>query len=654
MNNLKLNVIGNRIEITKDTYSTQGSVNFDSCTFTFDSEWDSFEKTAVFGFGNSDCVRVTLEDNTCAIPALCMQKQGFIRIGVYGINPEGTVIATNAVAHRVDEGVGNLDDWFEEDRSFVYNALAEIEGSLDEYKRSLDRRFERLSESVGDTALFAGEPDDWYSPVAFTDAESIPSGIKGSAYEEYFDYILNKLTEDYPQYVTSSQIGTDSSGIYPIYAYTFAPENYEKTLFVTSCLDGNESFSLIALSAFLNDLCRNHHTSRALSYIRSKVKLVVLPTGNPYGLVNRVNYNSNNVRINRNFPFRWSDSAEAGKGSAVADQSETAAISALLDSLSDDKLCAVVNFKDCANIYYCSKMLFYPRFRDNCLNELSEMLDRFNHEVKDESDLLSKYILAPTLNPTLVNFAAERYGVNACTLGFVSINYGGADSNEAVTKFNELIGNTILTLAKSSTYTCKGTKVPFTKYYSWRSSDDEDVYTVAQSPTLKRAPITSFEISPEAPCNISLSGYAILKADSACNFMLNPVLWQDNSPEQTYSERLSMRNFTIEAPLTVGTHIIPFETVLQAYRADTNGMISSGYPEKVCFSVALCADTASAVSLIGFSVTLNVFESNVGSSVEINKPLGYATDYTSQTDVPTFRLIYPAETVTDGENDYHD
>ena len=68
MNNLTLKVVGNRLEMVRDGYSTSGSVNYDSCTFSFDSEWSTFEKTAVFGFGNDDVLRVALdENNTCKI-----------------------------------------------------------------------------------------------------------------------------------------------------------------------------------------------------------------------------------------------------------------------------------------------------------------------------------------------------------------------------------------------------------------------------------------------------------------------------------------------------------------------------------------------------------------------------------------------------------
>ena len=653
MNNLSLKVVGNRLEVVKDTYSTQSCVNYDSCSFSFDGEWDSFDKTAVFGFGNNDVIRVSIENDNCKIPALCLKKEGYIRIGVYGIGEDGTVIATNCIAHRIEEGIDGLGDWFEGDSCFVFNALEEIEASLEKYKESLDNRFDSLAGTLGGENSAACEPSDWYIPEQFEDAENMPSFSKKSSYSEYLDYILNRLVREYPDYVSQERIGTDESGEYPIYAYVFEPENYEKTLFVAACVDGTESSPLIALSCFLNDLCRRSYENRTLGWLRSRIKIAVVPAVNPYGLLLNSPHNINGVRIDRNFDFMWSECTERYKGDSAADQKETTVIQNYMQALSADKLCAAVTFKDNSNLY-SSKMLFYPRFRNNCLEALAKMLCRYNFEEMSADDLLSKTVLAPSLNPTLANYAADKFGVNACTVNWPSLSYGGAQNNSGITKFTELIGNVIFTLAKNSTFTLRGAKLPFTKHFSWRSTDDNDVFTVPQAQSFKKAPITSYQLDLEAPCNVTANGYAIIRAENPCTVRINPLLWQNSSPEQTYSDRLNMTDFIVEIPLLAGTTVIPFDSVLQGYYSENNGLITSGYPEKLNFSLGVCADTASAAKLIGFSVTLNAFPSDIGRSVEISRPMGTAGDYTSADDIPTQVLSYPKETLISGENSYFD
>ncbi len=658
MNTMRLRVKGNKIEILTDIYTTQGSMNYDSCVFEFDAEWSGFQKTAVFGFGNGDYARVELVNNECKIPAVCLQNEGVIQIGAYGINEDDVIITTNSVAHRVDESIGEAGTWVEEDSYFVYNAVKELEGAVERYKASLDERFNALLKmlrqngtlSDGDTQT--GEPDEWYTPRAFTDAANVPSHRRNSEYYEFFDYILNDLTEDFPDYVSVQEIGIDSSNTYPIYAYTFEPLCYEKTVLVTAGVQGLDSDSTVALSYFLSELCRNHKSSRLLSYLRSRVKLVVLPAVSPYSLVKGVVYNSNNVEINRNFPYRWDDCTSSAKGAAPADQNETQAVIDFVRTVSSDKLCAALDIKTRTNLY-CSKMAFYPRFKSTCLSAISKTLTRFNYEEKNEDDVLLKMIFAPSMNPTLINYLADEYGINTCSLTWPLINYGGPDSNGGITKMTELIGNMLYTLAENSSHTLRGNTAPFAKHFSWRSKSDSDVFTISSTSSLQKVPISAYELNLKSPCNLTLTGYAIVKVTSACTVKLNPVLWQNDSPEQSYSERLAADDFSLELPLTVGTHVLPFGSVLQGYYSDDNGFDDTCYPDKVGFVLAVSASAAASAKIVGFSATINAFESELAKSVEITAPMGSAGDYSSS-DVPTQAIVYPLESVTSSDVSYYD
>ena len=220
MNDIILNVTANHLEIEKDTYTTGGSVNYDGCVFKFDSVWDGFSKTVVFGFGNSDYARVELETDSCKIPAICLQDEGILRIAVYGVNDDGVVITTNAVAHRVNEGIGEVNNWYEEDNLFVYNAIKELEGALEKYKSNLDSKFSDLLKivrkkgSVSDSEVLKGEPDEWYTPAMFGKSNSIPSTSGKVKHQVYLDFILNKLLIDFPEYVSRREIGKDASGFH--------------------------------------------------------------------------------------------------------------------------------------------------------------------------------------------------------------------------------------------------------------------------------------------------------------------------------------------------------------------------------------------------------------------------------------------------------
>lgn len=603
MNDILLKVSANRLEILQDTYTTGGSVNYDGCLFSFDNTWKGFRKTAVFGFGQSDYVRVELETDSCKIPAICLQNEGIIRIGVYGVNDDGVVITTNAVAHRVDEGIGETNNWYEEDNLFVYNAMKEIEGALDKYKGELEQKFQTLlnmlrkTGSVSDSDVLPGEPDEWYFPTQIDQNPQITPDAGQTKCEAYLDYKLNALLVDFPEFVTRKQIGTDASGVHPIYSYTFEPLNYEKTIFIADSLQYRNDYSILALSLFLDDLCRNYRDNRTLLYIRSKVKLVVVPIANPYGLENGSLYNSNGVDLQKNFPYKWNECTSDKKGSRPVDQSETAAIFNALAEIYEDKLCAGLDL--CANTNeYCGKMLFYPRFKDNCIKEISQTLHRYNYD-KPEDEEINKTILATTINTSLVNFLAEQFSINACCIRWSYVKYIGEYSCGHTAKFAELIGNMLYTLAKNSSYTVRREELPITKHFSWRSKGNSDVFAVNNSSLGEKVPISSVEMEMKKPCNVTLSGCVIVKVKSNCTLTINPVLWQENSPEQSFENRSTMSDFAVTLSLPTGIYSVPLETVIQAYVSDTTEKRTTCYPEAVMFTLLANADATSAAEIVG-------------------------------------------------------
>ena len=147
MNYIKLSAENNKLKITEDCFTTGGSINYDACSFTFDDKWDGFVKTAVFSINNEDNYRVPIEDNTCVIPSVCIEKEGILRIGVFGVNDSNVLITTNTVAHRVEEGVENAGEWVEEDGALVMDAIKELKSTLKNTQKSFPKGCRRRSRS---------------------------------------------------------------------------------------------------------------------------------------------------------------------------------------------------------------------------------------------------------------------------------------------------------------------------------------------------------------------------------------------------------------------------------------------------------------------------------------------------------------------------
>ena len=113
MNYINMSVEGNRLRIKEEKISVGGSINYDRCKFTFNDEWVGFTKTVVFSINGDESYRVVLKTNACIIPSVCLEKEGILEIGVFGVNDNDVVITTNSVAHHVEKGLNMVGEWIE-------------------------------------------------------------------------------------------------------------------------------------------------------------------------------------------------------------------------------------------------------------------------------------------------------------------------------------------------------------------------------------------------------------------------------------------------------------------------------------------------------------------------------------------------------------
>lgn len=654
MNTLEFTVTGNHLELGEDAVSTGGSINYDKCSFTFDEEWEELERTAVFQIG-SDSFRVALEEDECFIPAPCMEKEGIIRIGVYGTDGE-TVIATNSVTHHIEEGIDDLGEWFEEDYSLVLNAVEQMEARVGACIDDMNDSFEAIRRFVingGDgedsqIPTASDSPDEWYKPNEYTDADDLHDVIGADSLDDYFDFGLEPLRADFPDYVSREQIGTDADGELPVYAYSFTPQNYEKTVLLTSCVHGYGRMSFFALTNFFNELCRHTNEDRTLAYLRNRVKLVYVPAVNPAAMLSGQAMNPNGVDIGVNFPYMWSNFTRSTKGTAAGDQTETQNIMEFAEALQFDRLSAAIDFHIDTDTE-SGKSIFYPRFQNNCLSALTKFVNTFNYEA--ESGTGSKGVLAASAAPTLSNWIASEYGINACESVWHYQIFGGTYSNETYTKYTEYIGNLVYTMAKNSSFTCKCGAAPFVKHIAWKSADE--AYTVSNASTPAVMGLSNYSFSLDSPCILTMQGCVVLDVSSACTVKINPLLYQVNSPEQSYDDRTSNSPFMLELPLSQGTHVIPVSSVLQAYYTSYNAISSLKYCENVNMSIAVCASAASAVQVKAFALTLSGISSDAAKPVVISKPMGDPSDYTAN-EIPVQQTVYPLGTVTAADTKFSD
>ena len=132
------------------------------------------------------------------------------------------------------------------------------------------------------------------------------------------DTLWSTLANDYPQYVTKTELGYDASGTFKIYEYDFKPSEIVTlrgskfkelpTVILTGGTHGNGSAGdkhemLVGLYYFFKDICENWLENEQLYYFRNYVNFKIIPYVNPWGIENRSRKNANGVDINRNTEF---------------------------------------------------------------------------------------------------------------------------------------------------------------------------------------------------------------------------------------------------------------------------------------------------------------------------------------------------------------
>jgi hypothetical protein len=106
----------------------------------------------------------------------------------------------------------------------------------------------------------------------------------------------------YPEYITRSWIGKDQTNTYDMWQYTFAPEGYEQTMFITGGLHATEMDGYLSLAHFLQIMADEDGTHPGLHYLRTKVRLIVVPVVNVHSAATTHDRkNSQGIDLNRDF-----------------------------------------------------------------------------------------------------------------------------------------------------------------------------------------------------------------------------------------------------------------------------------------------------------------------------------------------------------------
>lgn len=200
-----------------------------------------------------------------------------------------------------------------------------------------------------------------YMPDMFKAITSVPNNkTTVMTYEEIMTAWEN-LRQKYPDYITRTLLGKDTSGTLDMYRYDFKPEIvllsgsvqsgmnkiYTKDdypiVIMDACIHGAERPCAKALLNLM-ELIADAKDYSILGWMRNNIHFVIVPIANPWGYANNSRTNVNHVDINRNFEPLWengsSDSADDRfRGTSPLSEKESQYINAILSECSEKAVC---------------------------------------------------------------------------------------------------------------------------------------------------------------------------------------------------------------------------------------------------------------------------------------------------------------------------
>lgn len=200
-----------------------------------------------------------------------------------------------------------------------------------------------------------------YMPSAYNPILSVPnSKTTVMNYEEIVES-WDKLQKKYPDYISKTNLGKETSGLLDMYRYDFIPEivpleasvldgmnkiytkNDYPIVIMGACIHGAERPCAKALLNLMT-LIADAKDYSVLGWLRNNIHFVIIPLENPWGYKNDKRTNVNQVDLNRNFEPFWEkgdDTTENQRyrGTAPLSEKETQYIDSILKECADKTVC---------------------------------------------------------------------------------------------------------------------------------------------------------------------------------------------------------------------------------------------------------------------------------------------------------------------------
>ena len=200
-----------------------------------------------------------------------------------------------------------------------------------------------------------------YMPDVIAPVMTVPNAKTTAMTYDEITEAWDSLQKKYPQYITKTLLGKDTSGELDMYLYDFIPDTitvdgvwetalnkvYNKndypTIVMDACIHGGERPCAKALLNLMTLIADSTDYS-IWGWLRNNIHFAILPLANPWGYKNNKRGNVNNVDLNRNFEPRWELGDETAendryRGTAPLSEKESQYIDSILKRNQGTAIC---------------------------------------------------------------------------------------------------------------------------------------------------------------------------------------------------------------------------------------------------------------------------------------------------------------------------
>lgn len=173
-----------------------------------------------------------------------------------------------------------------------------------------------LTYSFSTNRLLTNYPESNFAGIDTPESDFTHATVKAEDVYTLFDAMVT----EHPEYISREQIGLSTNGV-PMYVYDFNPTRpstgiesikpFPKVI-LGGAIHGGENMAVYTLYHFFFNMVTNWKNSETLEYLRHSVNFRVIPVQNPEDFSNKKYVGIEEINLNRDFDFRWTESSDTG------------------------------------------------------------------------------------------------------------------------------------------------------------------------------------------------------------------------------------------------------------------------------------------------------------------------------------------------------